>query len=390
MLPASSMKKNVFRLKNSVDVYLIPIDEEKVHVQFYKINTREKHTLEVSSSVPSFLSKLDGNKDIDEIAGELGISFERKEAIDFLSHLEKKGFATRRTEDDVSSLNPVEKERFSRQASFFDELLPDYTGWEIQEKIINSEVVIVGVGAVGGDIAIQLARAGVGTLTIVDYKKASDNCLSRHSFLYKKDIGRLKVDVLKERLLEINQDINVFTIDKVFDPEFSVDQLLTINTNLVVNTADEPYIGHTTLKLGRELWRKGIALYSAGGFDAHAMCTGEFIIPGITPCADCYSNYFSVALRDWKPTYINNSEDTSKKAIDTGMTDLSINSLGAGGIAAQSMFSASYACIQIMKYISGSIPEASKLNSRGEYLPNSGKMTWVEMGFSEGCNCAQQ
>ncbi len=76
--------------------------------------------------------------------------------------------------------------------------------------------------------------------------------------------------------------------------------------------------------------------YIAGGFDAHLASTGELIIPYITPCVQCHTSYFKETLKDWKPH--KHSVHTTEEA-------------RLGGLASMSLFLASFASLEIIKYL---------------------------------------
>lgn len=102
-------------------------------------------------------------------------------------------------------------------------------------------------------------------------------------------------------------------------PTTNLSSIIPDDTDLIINTCDEPYIGHTSLKLGRYAQARAIPLYVSGGFDAHLMSSGELIFPPHTPCIDCAQNTFSKALKGWKPVYsiVNNPQlDLSKSVYD--------------------------------------------------------------------------
>lgn len=93
------------------------------------------------------------------------------------------------------------KEQFSRT-----ELL---LGEAAIEKLNKSRVIIFGVGGVGGYVAEALARSGVGNITIVDKDTVSESNINRQIIALHSTVGRDKVEVLKERMEDINPDINV-------------------------------------------------------------------------------------------------------------------------------------------------------------------------------------
>ena len=99
-------------------------------------------------------------------------------------------------------------ERFSRQIVLKD------IGVLGQKKILSSKVLIVGAGGLGSPVAEFLARAGVGSLGIVDDDKISLSNLHRQSLYNTSDIGKFKVKIAKDRIKKINTNTKV-TIYKI-------------------------------------------------------------------------------------------------------------------------------------------------------------------------------
>ncbi len=82
------------------------------------------------------------------------------------------------------------------------------------KKLQNLHAVVVGVGGVGGVCAIMLARAGVGKLTIIDFDTVAPSNLNRQIIAFQSTIGKKKVEVLKEMILDINKNIQISAIDQ--------------------------------------------------------------------------------------------------------------------------------------------------------------------------------
>jgi|TARA_Y100000294_G_scaffold89366_1_gene83377 adenylyltransferase/sulfurtransferase len=99
-------------------------------------------------------------------------------------------------------------ERYSRQIVLKD------VGVAGQKTIINSKVLIVGAGGLGCPIADYLSRAGVGTIGIADHDKVSLSNIHRQSLYNSKDVGKFKVNVLKEKIKSINHLIKIKIIKK--------------------------------------------------------------------------------------------------------------------------------------------------------------------------------
>lgn len=87
-------------------------------------------------------------------------------------------------------------------------------------NILNDlSVLILGVGGVGGYVAEALARSGVGNLILVDFDTVDESNINRQIIALDSTIGLKKVDVLENRLKEINSDINIIKVDKFIDSE---------------------------------------------------------------------------------------------------------------------------------------------------------------------------
>ena len=94
-------------------------------------------------------------------------------------------------------------------------------GEEAISKLNNSKVLIFGVGGVGGYVAEALARTGVGSITIVDKDTVSESNINRQIIALHSTVGRDKVDVLKERMLDINPELQVDARKCFFLPDNS-------------------------------------------------------------------------------------------------------------------------------------------------------------------------
>jgi molybdopterin/thiamine biosynthesis adenylyltransferase len=78
-----------------------------------------------------------------------------------------------------------------------------------QQKLFDSHAVVAGVGGMGGVAAEALVRMGIGTLTIVDHDNYELSNVNRQIHCTEKTIGRPKVDVVGERLIEINSGLKL-------------------------------------------------------------------------------------------------------------------------------------------------------------------------------------
>lgn len=82
-------------------------------------------------------------------------------------------------------------------------------GAEAMEKLKGARVAVFGIGGVGGYVCEGLVRSGVGAFDLVDDDKVCLTNLNRQIIATHKTVGKYKVDVMRERMLEINPDCDV-------------------------------------------------------------------------------------------------------------------------------------------------------------------------------------
>jgi tRNA A37 threonylcarbamoyladenosine dehydratase len=105
------------------------------------------------------------------------------------------------------------------------------------EKLKNSNVIVFGVGGVGSFAAEAIARAGVGNLTIVDFDDIDITNINRQLPALHSTVGKYKVEVMKERILDINPNINIKAIRDVYNKDTS-QQILCEDYDYVVDAID--------------------------------------------------------------------------------------------------------------------------------------------------------
>ena len=92
-------------------------------------------------------------------------------------------------------------------------------GKEAMDKLKNSRVAVFGIGGVGGYVCEALVRSGVGHFDLIDDDKVCLTNLNRQIIATRKTVGQYKTDVMKERMLDINPDIEVNVHKCFFLPE---------------------------------------------------------------------------------------------------------------------------------------------------------------------------
>ena len=127
-------------------------------------------------------------------------------------------------------LNKNQIERFSRQ------IVLKNIGTLGQKKIIQSKVLILGMGGLGCPVAEFLTRAGVGSLGIVDYDKVTLSNIHRQSLYNNNDLNKFKVSIAEKKLKKINPKIKV-TYHKVKLNKNNINKIAK-NYNYIIDGSD--------------------------------------------------------------------------------------------------------------------------------------------------------
>ena len=105
------------------------------------------------------------------------------------------------------------------------------------ETLAKSRVAVFGIGGVGGYVCEALVRSGVGAFDLIDDDKVCLTNLNRQIIATRKTVGKYKADVMKERMLEINPDVDV-TVHKCFFLPENADEFPFETYDYVVDAVD--------------------------------------------------------------------------------------------------------------------------------------------------------
>ncbi len=150
-------------------------------------------------------------------------------------------------------------------------------GKEAINTLKNMRVAIFGLGGVGGYVAESLARTGIEHFALIDHDTISISNINRQIIATKDTIGRRKVDVMKERMLSINEDIKVDIYPMFFD-ENNCDFIDLGSFDYIVDAIDSVKSKVLLIKIAKE---KEVPIISSMG-------TGNKIDPTKLLVADIY------------------------------------------------------------------------------------------------------
>ncbi len=150
-------------------------------------------------------------------------------------------------------------------------------GDNAMEKLAKSRVAVFGIGGVGGHVAEALARSGVGALDLIDRDTVSESNINRQIIALHSTVGRNKVDVMKERIGDINPDCKVEAHTCFYLPE-TKDQFDFTKYDYVVDAVDTVTAKLTLICEAKE---KNVPVISSMG-------AGNKLNPAMFEVADIY------------------------------------------------------------------------------------------------------
>lgn len=129
------------------------------------------------------------------------------------------------------------------------------------DKLNNAKVIVFGVGGVGGFAAEGLVRAGIGNITVVDFDIVDETNINRQIIALHSTIGMDKVELIKNRALDINPNLKI-TAYKMLYNETTSDFLLNEDYDFVVDAID---MVKSKLHLIKACHQRGLKIISSMG-----------------------------------------------------------------------------------------------------------------------------
>lgn len=111
-------------------------------------------------------------------------------------------------------------------------------GEESAQRLAEKRVLVVGVGGVGAYAAESIVRAGIGHIVIVDADDVSETNINRQLIALHSTVGRSKVEVLAERLRDINPSIDVIPMKEYLRDERTEEVLSMFHYDYIVDAID--------------------------------------------------------------------------------------------------------------------------------------------------------
>ena len=263
------LKDSSYILRDTQDNYI-----------FISTATRRIKKFQVDSLVKEVISSLDSEQKEKDLTERLASKYSSQDINACLNALEQEGII-RRYESDL------ENGRYYKQLLFLDELTDSREETlKLQKRIENSKVVVFGVGGIGTWIVNGLYQIGVGEIRITDPDVVEESNFNRQLFFDSGDVGKYKVDVVKEKL----RDAKIVPFKKRVEQNQDLEDIVS-GCNFMVNCADSPSVSETTRIIDSYANQHEVAYCVAGGYNLHLGMVGPVIIPGITKTFDDFLEY---------------------------------------------------------------------------------------------------
>ena len=134
-------------------------------------------------------------------------------------------------------------------------------GEEAMDRLKNTSIAVFGVGGVGGFVCEALVRSGVGAFDLIDDDKVCLTNLNRQIIATRKTVGKYKAEVMRDRMIEINPEVDVRIHKRFFLPE-NADEFPFSEYDYVVDAVDTVT---AKIELVMKCQREGIPIISSMG-----------------------------------------------------------------------------------------------------------------------------
>lgn len=306
----------------------------------------------------------------------LGYWTEPKTTEDVTQYLLDKGFAAEVVKevinDAINKSYIIDKDYYNRDNQYSrNHLFYSFLGrnpHQVQERLEQKKVVILGCGGIGNLVGISLATAGVKELILVDDDKVELSNLNRQFMFTKKDIGQYKTKSLQKALLERNDNISIQT----YEQRASLELMQSIGkVDLIVLSADSS----DCLPMINKYCVANKIAYINIGYVQDIAVWGPFYIPGKTGCFYCQNNIYGIDVENTEARDLARSVNARYQPPSNAAVNMLASSLGY---------------LDILKYL-GEFGEIHSIDKRIGLWTHNLEIEKQDCHASESCKiCANQ
>jgi bacteriocin biosynthesis cyclodehydratase domain-containing protein len=237
----------------------------------------------VSNADRALVAALDGSQSVAELEGHFGVERVTKTLV---------GMREMDLVEDAADdrlIPPADLARYDRQLLYFSDLASaaGVTPSQCQERLAKARVAVLGLGGLGGRIALELACCGVGELRIIDGDCVETSNLNRQIQFEEADVGTQKAKAMAARLRAFNSGIRVRFEARRLEDQRRLAELIA-GVDVVVNAADWP--AHEI-----EAWCNAACFDAGIPYISMAQApplvrVGPLYVPGQTGCHACQNS----------------------------------------------------------------------------------------------------
>lgn len=242
-----------------------------------------------NGSIQYLISLIDGENTIQTIIEKVILKYPditAEEVQDAIQSLNEEKYL----EDNAitpSIMGEYEKERYKANLNFFSLFTSlEDSKFDIQEKVMNAKIALLGVGGLGSQILYHLAALGFHNITALDFDTLELSNFNRQLLYSEENIDELKIEMAKKRISKFNPNVKLNIVNKRIECAEDVMNHIQ-DSEYVICVADKPtlyiqeWVNEAVVKLGKPLVSGGV-LNTRGRFFS--------IIPGKTGCVECHKH----------------------------------------------------------------------------------------------------
>lgn len=269
-----------YKLRASVSV----VDLGDGLLEFFKTNTRKSIKIRVQDdTIKNLVTQLDGDTEFEALAAKYNFDVTSQNTLALIAFLKKKAILA----NDGLVKNREDYLKYRRVIHFIEDYADsDESLLEMWENIRNSRVVIVGLGAVGSWLAVNLVQSGVRKIVLIDNDTVELSNIHRQFGFSESNIGQKKSAVIKQKLRQIEPSVIADEYNMFLDS----DNLNCISgpIDLIINCADKPTVDDTSKWIGKYCINHKIPHIVGGGYNLHLSLMGQTVLPYETACVQCF------------------------------------------------------------------------------------------------------
>ncbi|MFP4698707.1 MAG: HesA/MoeB/ThiF family protein [Eubacteriales bacterium] len=295
-----------YRLRPSVS--LVPTKHPFVW-EFFQSNTRRiRHIKVIDNNLIEIVKNLNGES-IQSIFEKY--NSDKSNIQNFIYYLYDQCYI-----EDLELAQKINSDPFNRVINFIADYYPTHEAINAFNKLQNSKVLIVGLGAVGSWVAHLLTQNGVTNFVLCDPDIINTGNLNRSLFYYD-DVGKFKTTCVKEHIRHINPFTYITCFNSLIEKSEDIINIIDnsyTSLDLVINCADFPNVDTTSEYIAKACMKKNIPHIISGGYNLHLSLIGPSIIPYSTPCYFCIKK----GLEQANPPEFKNIKKLSRKRRNLG------------------------------------------------------------------------